>query len=78
VPPCAPCPDGPWVVLAAITLPATASQPITDVQLDTGVRRVLYSTAALRLLIISWLHQDLCASTAWRRRRFGDSRLPDC
>jgi hypothetical protein len=51
VPPCAPYPDEPWVVLAAITLPATASQPIADAQIDLGVRRVLYSTTALHLLI---------------------------
>lgn len=53
VPPCASCPEEPWVVLAAVTLPATASQQLTDAQIDTGVRRVLYSTSALHLLISS-------------------------
>ncbi len=35
------CPDSPWLALARVTLPATASQTITAAMIDNGIRRTL-------------------------------------
>ena len=61
VPPCPPCTDDPWVVLATIRIPvipqtgsaAGAKPPITQQDITFLDRRVLYSTTALQVLIES-------------------------
>ena len=52
VPPCPPCPEEPWVVLASVTLPASGV-PLADDDIDNlSVRRQLYSTAMLQHQLI--------------------------
>ncbi|MET0214550.1 MAG: DUF11 domain-containing protein [Vicinamibacterales bacterium] len=52
VPPCPPCPEEPWVVLASVTLPAPGV-PVADDNVDNlSVRRQLYSTAMLQHQLI--------------------------
>jgi hypothetical protein len=57
VPPCMPCVEDPWVVLAAITIPTTQGQtpgagptpsPIQTDDINTNARRVLLSTNAMQ------------------------------
>jgi hypothetical protein len=52
-PPCLPCEDQPWVVLATITIPAaniSHKTPITPQEISEQNRRVLLSTLALQVL----------------------------
>jgi hypothetical protein len=59
VPPCAPCTDDPWVVLATIKIPAVAlsgknagtKTPIAAQDIAFFDRRVLYSTTAIQVMI---------------------------
>lgn len=37
--PCPSCPDSPWLALAAVTLPSTASTPVTAAMIDNGIRK---------------------------------------
>jgi hypothetical protein len=61
VPPCPPCTDDPWVVLATIRIPVIpqtgtgtgTKPPITQQDITFLDRRVLYSTTALQVLIES-------------------------
>jgi hypothetical protein len=59
VPPCIPCADDPWVVLATIAIPISQSAnptakptltPITAADITTHDRRVLLSTGALQVM----------------------------
>lgn len=56
VPPCPPCVDDPWVVLAKITIPSKdatgkpAKTPITAGNISTRDRRVLLSTNAIQVM----------------------------
>ena len=53
VPACPPCPTDPWVVLAAITLPASSGKPVTSDHIDNFKwRRQIFSTAVLQQQII--------------------------
>ncbi|MCG6986090.1 MAG: hypothetical protein LJE61_12940 [Thiocapsa sp.] len=52
-PPCPPCPEDPWVVLARITLPTTSTgTPIAEGDIEMQVRRRIYSTAILQQALI--------------------------
>ena len=54
VPPCFPCTDDPWVVLATIRISADATkQNFTpqDMSISYADRRALYSTEALQVLV---------------------------
>jgi len=52
VPPCPPCPEEPWVVLASVTLPAPGvAVDVGDID-NLSVRRQLYSTAILQHQVI--------------------------
>jgi len=57
VPPCLPCTDNPWVVLATIRIPtvqanaAVSKPPIASDNITFLDRRVLYSTTALQVLL---------------------------
>jgi hypothetical protein len=49
VPDCPPCPSSPWVVLAAVSLPASFSTQIADGSIDNFTfRRQIFSTAVLQ------------------------------
>jgi hypothetical protein len=50
VPPCMPCTNDPWVVLATITLPNDASTSIDIDDIGFGDRRLLYSSTALQIM----------------------------
>jgi uncharacterized repeat protein (TIGR01451 family) len=53
VPDCPPCPSDPWVVLAAVVLPAFRGVPISDINVDNiSVRRQIISTALLQEQVI--------------------------
>jgi hypothetical protein len=53
VPDCPPCPSDPWVVLAAVVLPAFRGVPISDINVDNiSVRRQIISTALLQEQLI--------------------------
>jgi hypothetical protein len=52
LPPCPPCPESPWVVLAEVTLPKEMEQAITDADIDNFVRRQLFRTAILQEQLI--------------------------
>jgi hypothetical protein len=48
VPSCPQCPDDPWVVLAAATLPSKPDEALSEANLDFKIRPVLYSTQMLQ------------------------------
>ena len=50
-PPCFPCPEEPWVVLARIRLPADSAM-IADGDISNDGRRMLYSTMALQQMFL--------------------------
>ena len=53
VPDCPPCPSDPWVVLAAVVLPAFRAVPVVDNNIDNvSVRRQIFSTAVLQDQVI--------------------------
>jgi hypothetical protein len=52
VPPCPPCPEEPWVVLASVNLPAPGVG-LENSAVDNLVRRQLYSTAMLQEQLIA-------------------------
>jgi uncharacterized repeat protein (TIGR01451 family) len=52
VPPCPPCPEEPWVVLASVTLPAPGVLVAEDDIDNVNVRQQLYSTAMLQHQLI--------------------------
>lgn len=58
---CPPCPTDPWIVLARVTLPASGA-PLAQTQIDTFVRRQLFSTAAIQDQVIR------CCCTGTDRR----------
>jgi hypothetical protein len=49
-PPCMPCSDDPWVLLATITIPASAKTSIVKGDIKTNHRRVLLGTEALQIM----------------------------
>jgi hypothetical protein len=53
IPPCPPCPEDPWVVLAAVQLPAPGVELSNDAIDNLGVRRQLASTAVLQQQLIA-------------------------
>lgn len=53
VPPCPECADDPWVVLAAVRLPAKEGTPITSADISYAPRRVLWSMSTLMALLAS-------------------------
>lgn len=55
VPPCLPCADDPWVVIARITLPPLQTTPLTSASIDYFGRRALYSVQSVHLLAIATL-----------------------
>lgn len=53
LPPCPPCPDDPWVVLAQVDLPASSGAEVTNSMINNIiVRRQIYSTAMLQEQLI--------------------------
>lgn len=53
VPDCPPCPSSPWVVLAAVSLPASTSTQVADSNIDNFTfRRQIFSTAVLQDQVI--------------------------
>jgi hypothetical protein len=52
VPPCPPCTDEPWVVLATLIVQATAQRSLDIVGISTVDRRVLLSTSALQVALL--------------------------
>lgn len=53
LPPCPPCPDDPWVVLAQVDLPASSGDKVTNSMINNiSVRRQVYSTAMLQEQLI--------------------------
>ncbi|MBL8298436.1 MAG: hypothetical protein JNN30_08825 [Rhodanobacteraceae bacterium] len=53
LPPCPQCPDDPWVVIARIHLPDKPTTPIVASQIDYVGRRLLYSTQALQMALLT-------------------------
>lgn len=54
LPPCPPCPDDPWVVLAQVDLPASSGTEVSNNMINNIiVRRQLYSTAMLQEQLIN-------------------------
>ena len=59
LPPCPPCPDDPWVVLAQVDLPASSGAEVSDSMINNViVRRQLYSTAMLQEQLIHCCCKD--------------------
>jgi hypothetical protein len=53
LPPCPPCPEDPWVVLAQVDLPASSGTEVINSMINnTIVRRQIYSTAMLQEQLI--------------------------
>jgi hypothetical protein len=53
LPPCPPCPEDPWVVLAQVDLPALSGTEVTNSMINNIiVRRQIYSTAMLQEQLI--------------------------
>lgn len=53
VPPCAACPEDPWVVIARINLPLTPTSPLTAASIDYAGRRALPSVQSLLMLTVA-------------------------
>lgn len=53
MPACPPCPENPWVVLAAVLLPPKMDEALNDQFIDNRARRVLVSTAMLQEQLIA-------------------------
>lgn len=52
-PPCLPCPDNPWIVLAVIVLPNKMDEELNDQVINNRARRLLVSTAMLQAQVIA-------------------------
>jgi len=51
-PACPPCPEDPWVVLAAVNYPTNMSTPLTDDMINNRARRELFSTAVIQEQVV--------------------------